>query len=151
MLKLGGILLSRMDKIFRIGIVSLLLLLLIARFIRGRGKPYRSYDYLTRLKPPLREEIAERLRPAVAGAPAGLEEEAVEGSVEAHLYDEMGELLFCYNAEGRLTILRRSGKGRYRPVQELSVPLSCTNVALDPQDGKLYFEAGGYWFVYGAS
>lgn len=140
-----------MDKIFRLGIVSLLLVLLIARFIRGRGKPYRSYDYLERLKPPLREEIAERLRPAVAGAPDSVEEQAVEGSVDAFLYDEQSELLFCYSAVGRLTILRRSGRGRYRPVQELSVPLNCTAMALDAQDGKLYFEAGGYWFVYGVS
>ena len=140
-----------MDKIFRIGIVSLFLLLLIARFIRGRGKPYRSYDYITRLKPPLREETGQRLKAAVAGAPEGLGEHAVEGSVEAYLYDDTSELLFCYSAEGRLTILRRSGKGGYRPVQELSVPLDSTTIALDPEDGKLYFEAGGYWFVYGAS
>src|SRR5215469_16985011 len=105
-----------MDKIFRLGIVSLLLLLLIARFIRGRGKPYRPYDYLARLKPPLREEIAQRLRPAAVGAPDGLEEQAVEGHVDAFLYDEQNELLFCYSAVGRLTILRRSGRIRYKPV-----------------------------------
>lgn len=139
-----------MDKIFRIGVVSLLLLLLIARFIRGRGKPYRPYDYLVRLKPPLREEVAERLKTAHTGSPEELDEQLVEGGVDAFLYDEDSELLFCYSAAGRLTILRRSDKGRYRQMQEISVPLDCSGLALDPQDGKLYFEAGGYWLVYGA-
>lgn len=139
-----------MDKIFRIGIVSLLLLLLIARFIRGRKAPYRLYDYLARLQPPLREEIAGRLRPAITGAPEDLDEDAVEGSVEAYLYDETNELLFCYSTTGKLTILRRSGKNQYRQMQELPVPLDGTSMALDPQDGKLYVEARGYWFVYGA-
>src|SRR6185437_235781 len=136
-----------MDKIFRIGIVSLLLMLLIARFIRGRGKPYRPYDYLARLKPPISEEVAVRLRPATAGAPEGLEAKAAEGGVDAYVYDDDNELLFCYSAAGRLTIFQRSNKGRYRYMQEISVPLECTAMGLDLQDGKLYFEAGGFWFV----
>jgi hypothetical protein len=34
-------------------------------------------------------------------------------------------------------------------MQWLSAPLNCTGMALDPLDGKLYLEAGGYLFVYG--
>lgn len=131
-----------MDKIFQILAVFVLLMLLISRFIKGKEPRYRPYDYIKRMKPPLPPGVEERLRMAVAGSP----EELAEGRVDLFVTDE--RLVFCYSAEGRLTIYRREGD-EYKQKQELPVPLDCVAMALDPSDGKLYFEAGGFIFLYG--
>lgn len=131
-----------MDKIFQILAVLVLLILLISRFIKGREARYRPYDYLKRLSPPLPPEIEARLKMAVIGAPEDLATGIVEGNVDLYIADE--DLVFCYGAEGRLTILSQS-----KVKQELPVPLACTAMALDPTDGKLYFEVGEFIFLYG--
>ena len=131
-----------MDKIFQILAVFVLLMLLISRFIKGKEPRYRPYDYIKRMKPPLPPGVEERLRMGVAGSP----EELAEGRVDLFVTDE--RLVFCYSAEGRLTIYRREGD-EYKQKQELPVPLDCVAMALDPSDGKLYFEAGGFIFLYG--
>jgi hypothetical protein len=132
-----------MEKIFQILAVFVLLMLLISRFIKGREPRYRPYDHIKRFKPPLPPGVEERVIAATVGAPEGL----AGGMVDMFISDE--ELLFCYNAEGRLTIYRREGD-KYRQKQELPVPLDCTAMALDPAEGKLYFEAGGFIFEYGS-
>jgi hypothetical protein len=58
--------------------------------------------------------------------------------------DEARQLRFAYKAEGSLTIYWRA-----KEMQWLAAPLDCTAMALDPEDGRLYLEAGGYLFVYG--
>ena len=131
-----------MDRIFQILAVFALIILLASRFIRGREARYRPYDYIKRIKPPLPEEVEARLKPAAIGAPEGLAIGMVEGNVDLSISHD--GLVFCYSAEGRLTILRES-----KVRQELPVPLDCVAMALDPSDGKLYFEAGGYIFQYG--
>jgi len=131
-----------MDKIFQILVVLVLLMLLITRFIKGRDPRYRPYDYLRRFKPPLPPGVEERLVMANAGAPEGF----VEGRVDLFIID--AGLVFCYNAEGRLTIYRQEGD-RYKQKQELPVPLECTAMALDPAEGMLYFEVSGFIFLYG--
>jgi hypothetical protein len=146
MTKLRGILLLQMDKIFQILAVFVMLMFVISRFIKGREPRYEPYNYIKRMKPPLPEPVAERLITAVAGGPDGLEVGLAEGRVDLFVADE--GLLFCYSAEGRLTIYRREGD-RYRQKQELPVPLDCAAMALDHTEGKLYFEAGGFIFVYG--
>lgn len=133
-----------MDKIFQILAVLVLLMLLISRFIKGREPRYRPYDYIKRFKPPLPPGVEERLIAAAPGAPEGVT--AVEGGVDLSVIWE--EIVFCYSAVGRLTIFRREGE-RYKQMQELPVPLQCTAMAFDPADGILYFEAGGFLFVYG--
>ena len=131
-----------MEKIFQILVVFALMLLLISWFIKGKDPRYRPYDYIMRIKPPLPESVAMGLVPAVFGEViAGL---PVEGQSDAVLTDAVNGLLFIYSNEGRLTIFRRN-----KQMQELAVPLQCTAIALDPADGKLYFETGGYLFVYG--
>ena len=135
-----------MDKIFQILAVLILLVLLISRFIRGREPRYLPYDFIKRFKPPLPPVVEARLITAVAGAPEELDADAVEGTVDMFVAAE--GLVFCYGAEGRLTIFRQRGE-RYKQMQELSVPLLCTAMAFDPYDGSLYFETGGFLFLYG--
>lgn len=121
------------------------MMLIVNRFIRGREPRYRPYGYLTRLKPPLASEVGQRLITAVFG----VAKEGVPGVVDAFISDEGGRLLFCYSAVGSLIIYRRREEGNFKEMQWLAAPLNCTGMALDPMDGKLYLEAGGYLFVYG--
>ncbi|HXB95584.1 MAG TPA: hypothetical protein VNU70_10510 [Puia sp.] len=123
-----------MEKVFQILAVFAVMMLVIYRFIRGRGHSYRPYEFVVRLRPPLPAEVEQRLIVAEHGEGCRL---------------EMEDFVFCYRAEGSLTIYRRQQQGRDRQVQELAVPLDCTAVAMDPIDKRLYFEAGGYWFIYG--
>ncbi len=138
-----------MEKIFQILAVFVLLMLVIGRFLRGRESRYRPYDYLTRQKPPLRDGVLERLISAVFWSEEDRRSYAVEGEVDAFLFDEVNRLLFCYRTAGSLTIFRQLSPDKYREMQSLAVPLDCTAMGLDPQDGRLYFEAGGYLFLYG--
>ncbi|HEV2481373.1 MAG TPA: hypothetical protein VGS79_16990 [Puia sp.] len=131
-----------MDKIFQILVVLALLMILVSRFIKGREPRFRPYEYIRRLKPPLPPDVEGRLIAALPGPPEGL----AEGRVDMFISHD--GLVFCYNAEGRLTIYRREGD-KYRQRQELPVPLDCIAMALDPADEKLYFETGGFLFAYG--
>ena len=131
-----------MDRIFQILVVLALVMLLVSRFIKGREPRYRPYEYIRRQKPPLSPEVEGRLLAAVPGPQEGYPEDRVDWSI-----DHEG-LVFCYHAEGRLTIYRREGD-KYRQKQELPVPLDCVAMALDPADEKLYFETGGSIFLYG--
>ncbi|HVS94827.1 MAG TPA: hypothetical protein VHE54_00020 [Puia sp.] len=125
-----------MDKVFQILIVFGLVTLLIHRFIRGKGPQYLPYDFLVRLRPPLSAAVEQRLDPA--------------DPVDAEGFElEKDDLLFSYRMTGSLTIFRRRPQGGKREMQELAVPIDCTAMAIDPTTDKLYFEAGGYWFVYG--
>ena len=138
-----------MDKIFQILAVFALLMLIVRRFIKGREPRFHPYDYIDRFKPPLATDTAQRLVPATFASLEDRVRYPVEGEVDAFLFDEAGGLLFCYSAVGRLTIFRQLPGEVSRQVQELPVPLDCTAIAFDPADGKLYFEAGGFIFVYG--
>jgi len=121
------------------------MMLIINRMIRGRESRYRPYNYLTRLKPPLAEEIAQRLVTAVFEAG-----QADAGDSGAVVIDEARQLVFSYNAVGSLTIHQRKEEGRLKEMQVLAAPLDCAGMALDPMEGKLYLEAAGFLFVYGA-
>ena len=125
-----------MDKVLQILLVFGLVTLLIHRFIRGKGPQYLPYDFLVRLRPPLAVGVEQRLHIA----------EPVEGE---GFELEKDDLLFSYRLTGSLTIYRRRQQGGKREMQELAVPVDCTAMAIDPTNNKLYFEAGGYWFVYG--
>jgi hypothetical protein len=129
-----------MEKVLQIIAVFVLMTFVIHRMIRGREPRYLSYNYVTRLRPPLMEEIARRLVTAVFEA----------GQAEAIVIDEARRLLFSYNAEGSLTIHQRKEEGQLKEMQVLAAPLDCTAMALDPVEGKLYLEAAGFLFVYGA-
>ena len=131
-----------MDRIFQIVAVFILLTLFIHRWVKGRETRFRPYDFIRRMKPPLPEGVGERLIAAVPGAPEGL----AEGRVDLFIVHD--GLVFCYGAEGRLTIYRQDGD-KYRQRQELAVPLDCIAMALDPADENLYLEAGGFIFIYG--
>lgn len=124
-----------MDRIFQILIVFGLMVLLMYRFIR-REPRWQPYDFRVRLRPPLAEEVETRLIAAISTNGEGY-------------WLELDNLLFIYQAEGSLTIFRRNPQGKVRQVQELAVPVNCTGMAMDPQDNELYFETGGYCFVYG--
>ena len=136
-----------MEKILQILAVFVILMLVITRFIRGREPRYRPYDYLLRRKPPLPPEVEQRLVAAVFAPGNG--RYPVNMTADAFLFDEVNRLLFCYSAEGALTIFKEQTAERYKEMQSLAVPLNCTAMALDPDDGKLYFEASGFLFVYG--
>ena len=120
-----------MDKIFQIVIVFGLILLFVYRMIRGREPSFRPYEFIIRLRAPLPAEVEQRVLPA--------EDNRLEKD----------DLLFDYRAEGSLTIYRQRKQGRNKQLQELAVPIDCTAMAIDPIENRLYFEAGGYWFVYG--
>jgi hypothetical protein len=141
-----------MEKVLQILVVFGLLMLVVSRFYREREPRFRPYDYLNRLKPPLPVGVEERLIAAVFGVEEGQERAGldVEVDADAFLSDEDRRLLFCYSVVGRLVIYRQGSKGGYKQVQELAAPLDCTAMALDPEDGRLYFEVSGYLFVYGA-
>ncbi|HEV3325277.1 MAG TPA: hypothetical protein VG052_06710 [Puia sp.] len=141
-----------MEKVLQILVVFGLLMLVVSRFYREREPRFRPYDYLNRLQLPLPAGMQERLIDAVFGTEEAIEwaKLGVEGYADAFLFDEDSRLLFCYSVVGRLVIYRRGVKGVYRQVQELAAPLDCTAMALDPEDGRLYFEVSGYLFVYGA-
>jgi hypothetical protein len=134
-----------MEKILQIVAVFGLMMFVINRFIRGREPRYRVYTYQARVKPPLLAEVEQRFIAAVFGA--GLE--GVQGQVDAFLLEESTKLLFCYSVVGSLVIYRRKEDGLFKEMQWLAAPLNCISMALDPRDGKLYLEAGGYLFVYG--
>lgn len=123
-----------MEKVLQILAVFVLLALVIHRVIKGREPVYRPYDYLTRLRPPLNLEVSLRMVTAAFGEEPG----------NAVLADEARQLDFAYHAEGSLTIYWRK-----KEMQWLAAPLDCTAMGLDPVDGRLYLEAGGYLFVYG--
>lgn len=133
-----------MEKVLQILAVFILLELVISRSIKGREPRYRPYDYIRRLKPPLPPDIEGRLIAAMPGAPEGLADTGVD------LFIAYEELVFCYNDEGRLIIYRHDGD-RYRQRQELPVPLDSIAMAFDAVEEQLYFEAGGFLFVYGAA
>jgi hypothetical protein len=120
--------------------------LIVRRSIRGREPRFHPYDYITRIKPPVAEVVAQRLVPAVFTLPEDRGRYPVEGGVDAVLLYEGGGLVFCYSAVGRLTIFRHQP---LRQLQELAAPLDCTAIAFDPADERLYFEAGGALLVYG--
>jgi hypothetical protein len=130
-----------MDKIFQILAVLVLLTLLVSRFIKGQEERFLPYEYIRRFRPPLPPGMEERLIMAIAGVPEGL----MEGRVDLFIAHE--GLVFCYNAEGRLTIYRRDAD-RYRQKQELPVPLDCIAMAMDAADGKLYFEVSGFIYEF---
>jgi len=130
----------KMEKVLQIIAVFVLMTLIIHRMIRGREPRFRQYNYLTRLKPPLVAEIAQRLVTAVFEA----------GQADAIVIDEARQLLFSYSAVGSLTIHQRKEEGQLKEMQWLAAPLDCTGMALDPVEGKLYLEASGFLFVYGA-
>jgi hypothetical protein len=125
-----------MEKVLQILAVFVLLALVIHRFIRGREPAYQPFDYLTRLRPPLAAAISDRLLRAVMGSAEG----------DVILADEARQLEFLYSAAGSLTIYWRT-----KEMQWLAAPLNCTAMGIDPEEGRLYLEAEGYWFVYGRS
>lgn len=127
-----------MDKVFQILIVFGLVILVIQRFIKGKVAQYIPYDFIIRLRPPLSAEVEGRLIAA---------ERVDEDGVGFEM--GRGDLLFYYRATGSLTIYRRRPQGRNKELQEIAVPVDCSAMAMDPLENKLYFEAGGYWFVYG--
>lgn len=139
-----------MEKVLQILIVFALLMLVVSWFIREREPRFRPYDYLNRVKPPLPVGVEQRLIAAVFMPEEGRERFGVQADADAFLSDADSRLLFCYSVVGRLVIYRQGSKGVYKQVQELAAPLDCTALALDPADGRLYFEANGYLFVYGA-
>jgi hypothetical protein len=142
-----------MEKILQILAVTGLLMLLIWRGIRGRDERFRRFSYMARVRPPLAEEVMERLvigitkRSEVHGA--GGEAYGVPLEADAFLWDEDSRMVLLYRLDGRLTINRRMAGGRNRELQELAVPMDCTSMAWDPQERKIYLEEDGDWFVYG--
>jgi hypothetical protein len=138
-----------MEKIFQILVVFALLMLIVARYTRGRESRYSPYDYLTRRKPPLPEEVVQRLISATFWSEEDRRSYEVDGEVDAFLFDEVNRLLFCYRTAGSMTIFRQLSPHKYKEMQSLAVPLDCIAMGLDPQDGKLYFEVADYLFLYG--
>jgi hypothetical protein len=145
-----------MDKVFQILIVFGLVILLIQRFIKGKVAQYIPYDFIIRLRPPLSAEVEGRMIAAERVDVEGVigdkaDEERVVGDETDVVGFEMvrDDLLFYYRATGSLTIYRRSRQGRNKELQEIAVPVDCSTMAMDPLENRLYFEAGGYWFVYG--
>jgi hypothetical protein len=130
-----------MEKILQILAVFSLLLLLIWRSIRGREERFRRLSYLTRLRPPLPEDVRRRLVVGVFGGEPG--------EADAYLVDEERRLVFRYRVDGKLTVHRRMADGRERELQELSVPMDCSGLAWDAEEQQLYLEEGGDLFVYG--
>ena len=139
-----------MEKILQILAVFALLMLVVSRFIRERDSTFRRFGFLGRLKGGLQGGGEGGLMEGVFGPAEERQWLGVPDGVDAFLFDEGSRLLFCYTAEGRLTIYRRLAGGVKRELQELSVPLDCSAMWWNPQDGKIFLEEGGEWFVYGA-
>jgi hypothetical protein len=73
---------------------------------------------------------------------------SLETGADAVLFDPASRLIYCCSLDGALTIIRQMGRERYKIVQYLIVPDAFTGLAVDPQTGKLYVQAGGFVSVY---
>jgi hypothetical protein len=134
-----------MEKVLQILAVFGLLMFVIWRSIRKEER-FRRFSYLSKLRPPLMEEIRQRLVMGVfesEGKPSG-----VPVDVDGYLIDEESGLILFYRMDGKLTVNRRFGGG-LRELQEMAVPMDCTGMAWDAQEKKIYLEEGGDFFVYG--
>jgi len=138
-----------MEKVLQILAVFALLMLLIWRSIRGREDRFRRFSYLARVRPPLSEEVRQRLVVGIFGQAEVRETFGVTNEAEAFLWDEESRMLLLYWQDGKLAIYRRMGGGRNRELQELAVPMDCTGIGWDPEEQKIYLEEGGEFFVYG--
>ncbi len=124
-------------------------MLLIWRGIRGREDRLRRFSYLGRVRPPLAEEVRQRLVAGVFGMGVGREEYGVPLEAGAFLWDEDSRMLLLYWPGGKLTINRMMAGGRNRELQELAVPMDCTGLGWDPWERRIYLEEDGDWFIYG--
>ena len=138
-----------MDKVLQILAVFALLMLLIWRSIRGREDRFRRFSYMARVRPPLSEEVRQRLVVGVFGQAGVREAFGVGNEAEAFLWDEETRMLLLYWRDGKLVIYRRMGGGRNREMQELAVPMDCTGMGWDPEERRIYLEEDGDWFAYG--
>jgi hypothetical protein len=138
-----------MDKVLQILAVFALLMLLIWRSIRGREDRFRRFSYMARVRPPLPEEVRQRLVVGIFGQAGVRETFGVTNEAEAFLWDEESRMLLLYWRDGKLTIYRRMGGGRNRELQELAVPMDCTGMGWDAVERRIYLEEDGDWFVYG--
>jgi len=138
-----------MERVLQILAVAGLLMFVIWRGIRGREERFRRFSYLGRARPPLADEVRQRMVLGVIGPAVEREAYGVPLGADAFLADEDGRMVLVYWKDGKLTINRRMEGGRNRELQELAVPLDCTGLGWDPLERRIYLEEGGDWFVYG--
>ena len=146
-----------MEKVLQILVVFGLLMLLIWRSIRSREERIRRFSFLLRLRPPLEERVRTRLIVGKVVTNLRVQGEfpdeyesrlGLPNDADAWLLDEECRLMLCYRNVGKLTIYRRSTH-HIRELQELPVPMDCSNLAWDPVEREIYLEEDGDWFVYG--
>lgn len=148
-----------MEKVFKILVVFALLMLIIVYSARIREKKFREY-YFDR-------KIAGDAAPETAGP--GIDDlenqlhfhRGDEGSilvsdlstgsivsqipVEEHVdtlaFDPLTRLIYSCSGEGAVTIIRQTGRDRYKIMQRLLIPKGYPIVRVDPQTGKIFLYA----------
>lgn len=123
-----------MEKVFKILIVFVLLMLLIIYFIRSRERRFRDYVFSHRI--PDRRDIMDEML---------LLDSIISHEGTATIADRDGGLVYVYHISGVLTIFRQ---GSQKEMQRLSVPADGYFLSFDPVKEELYLHHEGEIYVY---
>jgi hypothetical protein len=123
-----------MEKVFKILVVFVLLMLLIVYFIRSRERKFREYVFSHRI-PDDRDVMDEMMLPDSVISHEGV----------ATITDADARLSYVYHVDGTLTIFRQ---GTQKEVQRLIVPARAYFLSFDPVKEELYLHHEGEIYVY---
>jgi len=123
-----------MEKVFKILIVFVLLMLLIVYFIRSRERKFRDYVFSHRI-PDSRDVMDEML----------LLDSVISHEGTATITDRDAGLVYIYDIKGFLTILRQES---LKEMQRLMVPANGYFLSFDPVKEELYLHYEGEIYVY---
>jgi hypothetical protein len=125
---------QEMEKVFKILVVFVLLMLLIIYFIRSRERKFREYVFSHRI-PDSRDVMDEML----------LLDSIISHEGAATITDRDAGLVYVYHISGMLTIFRQ---GAQKEVQRLAVPANGYFLSFDPVKEELYLHHEGEIYVY---
>ena len=123
-----------MEKVFKILVVFVLLMLLIVYFIRSRERKFREYVFSHRI-PDNRDVMDEML----------LLDSVISHEGVATITDRDTGLMYVYHIDGMLTIFRQ---GVQKELQRLPVPANAYFLSYDPVKEELYLHHEGEIYVY---
>jgi len=123
-----------MEKVFKILIVFVLLMLLIVYFIRSRDRKFREYAFSHRI-PDSRDVMEEMM----------LLDSVISHEGVAMIIDRDTGLVYRYHVDGMLTIFRQ---GSQKEMQRLVVPANGYFLSFDPVKEELYLHHEGEIYVY---
>lgn len=123
-----------MEKVFKILVVFVLLMLLIVYFIRSRERKFREYVFSHRI-PDSRDVMDEMM----------LLDSVISHEGVATITDRDTGLIYVYHIHGMLTIFRQ---GSGKEMQRIAVPANGYFLSFDPVKEELYVHHEGEIYVY---